>query len=105
MGGLCGRNLLLWEKSKRPVPLDVFVLGQLRRNNSAVTSRQSGTRTHLGNVHLDAVFKLIKLFLNFNGDQILTFISKVQPLELTQLVLGFAQQRCVQAAFVPVCGL
>lgn len=49
-GGLCSRNLLLWEKTKRPVPLDVFMLGELRRNNSAVNSRQSSTRMRLGNV-------------------------------------------------------
>lgn len=97
-GGLCRRNLLLWEKTERLVPLDVFRLGQLRRNNSALTSRWSSTRTHLGNVHLGAVFKLIKLYLNCNGDQILTFISKVQPLELTRLILG-----CLALCTTEVC--
>lgn len=87
-GSVCRRNLLLWEKTERPVPLDVFSLGQLRRNSSAVASRQSSTRTHLGNVHLGAVFKLMKLYLNSNRDQILTFLAKVQLFELTQLILG-----------------
>lgn len=46
MQGVFWTNLLLWEKTVRPVvPLDVFRLGQLRRSNSALASRQSDPRT------------------------------------------------------------
>lgn len=102
-GDLCRRNLL-WGETQRPVLWHVFMLGQLRSNSSAVTSRQSGTRTHLGYGHLGVVFKLIELYPNCKGDQILTCSSKVQPFALTQLILGCvpAQQRFVQAA---ACGL
>lgn len=44
--GVFWTNLLLWKKTDRPVvPLDVFRLGQPRRSNSALASRQSDTRT------------------------------------------------------------
>lgn len=71
---------LLWEETKRPVPWDVFLLGQLRSNNSAVTSRQSGTSIHLGHVHLGVVFILIKLYMNSKGDQILNQVQKFSHL-------------------------
>lgn len=39
-------------------------------------------------LHLGAVFKLIKLYPNSNGDQILAFVSEVHFFELTQLILS-----------------
>lgn len=43
--GVFWANLLLWEETDRPVQLDIFRPGQLRRNNSALASRQSDTGT------------------------------------------------------------
>lgn len=96
--GVSAGEICCFGRKLKASTLDVFMLGQLTRSNSAVVSRQSGTRTHSGNVHLGAVFKPIKLHLNSNGDQILTFISKAQPFKLTQLILG-----CLSLCTAEVC--
>ncbi|KAJ7416881.1 hypothetical protein BTVI_34398 [Pitangus sulphuratus] len=100
-------NLLLWEKTESQTALACLqTRPDKEENNSDLASRQSVTRTHLSNVYLGAVLKLIKLYMNPNGDQFLPFISKVQPFEQTQLALGclfHCTAEVCAAAFAPVC--